>query len=313
MVSVDIKKLLIAAFNLSESKADDLAPAIESACERYEINTPLRVGMFLAQTSYESQGFTRFEENLKYSAKRLRQVFSKYFRTYAEAEAFAYKPYDIANRVYGGRLGNGAEETGDGYKHRGMGPIQLTGKDNQQRCGDAIGYDLVSNPELLANDLGVGFLAAGWYWNSRKLNAVADAGDMKRSTKKINGGYRGLSGRKKEYNRVMKFIRKSVQPEQPSLAKSRTVQGGVTAAIGGLGGVGGVATVFSQIQDGVNKVTQVSQDTAAAVSTVTDTVGSLQSQMHTVLGIAGLATVMVLGGVGYLLYARWDDRQRGFK
>ena len=156
---------------------------------------------FLAQLAHESGQLRRWNENLGYRWQGLRQVFPKYFKTDAEAQAFDRQDERIANRVYGGRLGNGPEESGDGWRYRGRGPIQLTGKDNYRTCGAAIGVDLVSQPERLETPE-VGCLAAGWFWTKRGLNALADAGDFVTITKKINGGLIGLEDREAFWERA---------------------------------------------------------------------------------------------------------------
>ena len=185
---------LVAVMPRAASVADQVTPALDAAMARYEIDTPARMAAFLAQLAHESGQLQRWNENLGYRWQRLRQVFPKYFKTDAEAQAFDRQDERIANRVYGGRLGNGPEDSGDGWRYRGRGPIQLTGKDNYRTCGAAIGVDLVSQPERLETPE-VGCLAAGWFWSKRGLNALADAGDFVAITKKINGGLIGLEDR----------------------------------------------------------------------------------------------------------------------
>lgn len=174
--------------------ADRVIPALDAAMQRFEITSPARSAAFLAQLAHESGDLQRWTENLGYRWQRLRQVFPKYFRTDAEAQPFDRQPERIANRVYGGRMGNGNEASGDGWRYRGRGPIQLTGKDNYRTCGQAIGIDLVTQPERLETPE-VGCLAAAWFWASRGLNALADAGDFVTITKRINGGLIGLEHR----------------------------------------------------------------------------------------------------------------------
>jgi len=162
------------------------------------ITDPNERAMFLAQTDHESGGFRNTEENLNYSAAGLRKTFAKYYKTDAAAQADARNPEAIANRVYGGRMGN--TDSGDGYKYRGRGVMQLTGKDNYEAAGKALGIDLVNNPDLL-KDPAVSAKVAIWYWNSR--NGLSDAGkaaDVVGATKKINGGTIGLDDRAAKFS-----------------------------------------------------------------------------------------------------------------
>ena len=189
--------------------------AIVATCQEFEINTPQRVAAFLAQTSHESGGYTMLSENLNYRAATLAACWPNRFAVLgadkkpikengklvptAVANAIAGKPELIANLVYSSRMGNGPAESGDGWKHRGMGVKQLTGKDNHKRCGDYLGVDLVANPELLLTpELAV--RSAGWFWKTNNLSVFADAGDIKGMTKKINGGYIGLEARQALYD-----------------------------------------------------------------------------------------------------------------
>jgi putative chitinase len=161
------------------------------------IDTTLRLSHFLSQVIHESGHFKYKSENLNYSAKALRSVFGKYFKTDAIANEYARKPEKIANRVYANRMGNGDENSGDGWKYRGRGLIQLTGADNYKRCGEALGLDLISNPDLIINDPDVCVKSACWFWNSKNLNNYADNDDCVSITKKINGGLNGIDDRKK--------------------------------------------------------------------------------------------------------------------
>ena len=185
---------LVAVMPRAANVADRVTPALAAAMARYEIDTPARMAAFLAQLAHESGQLQRWSEDLSYRWQRLRQVFPKYFKTDADAQEFDRQKERIANRVYGGRLGNGPEASGDGWRYRGRGPIQLTGKDNYRACGADIGVDLVNEPERLETPE-VGCLAAAWFWTKRGLNALADAGDFVAITKKINGGLIGLEDR----------------------------------------------------------------------------------------------------------------------
>lgn len=166
---------------------------LTAAMEAYEITTPAREAMFLAQTAHESMDFTALVEHMNYSAIRLRQVFPKYFSE-EEAEAYANNGPWIAERVYGGRMGNGPEGSGDGWRFIGRGLIHITGRSNYRECGAALGADLTASPELLELPDWAAASAA-WFWWSRGLNAMADAGDYEGVTRTINGGTIGLAER----------------------------------------------------------------------------------------------------------------------
>jgi putative chitinase len=185
---------LVAVMPKAAGVADQVTPALVAAMQRFEIEAPARRAAFLAQLAHESGQLRHWAENLNYGWQGLRKVFSKYFRTDADARAFDRQPERIANRVYGGRMGNGDEASGDGWRYRGRGPIQLTGKDNYRACGAAIGVDLVGEPARLESP-DVGFLAAGWFWAKKGLNDLADAGDFEEITRRINGGLNGLADR----------------------------------------------------------------------------------------------------------------------
>lgn len=160
------------------------------------IKDPKEQAMFMSQMDHESGGFKNYEENLNYSAKGLRKTFGKYYTSDEAAQADARNPEAIANRVYGNRMGN--TDAGDGYKYRGRGATQLTGKDNYSRAGKALGLDLVNNPDLAKDPANAAKIAA-WYWKDRNLGAAGKAGDVEAATRKINGGTNGLSDRKDKY------------------------------------------------------------------------------------------------------------------
>ena len=166
---------------------------LNATAERYEITTPRRVACWLGQLAHESQGFKRVVENLNYSAQRLLVVFPKYFDA-ALAEEYARNPARIASRVYGGRMGNGSEATCDGWHFRGRGLIQITGRENYQRCGEALGVDLIKRQGLLEQPM-YAALSAGWYWDRAKLNDRADRMDIAGITRAINGGTNGAQDR----------------------------------------------------------------------------------------------------------------------
>jgi putative chitinase len=166
---------------------------LQSACDRYSINTPLRVAAFLANVGVESARLTAVVENLNYSANGLLTTFPKYFNA-VQAAQYEHQPQRIANRVYAGRYGNGDEMSGDGWKFRGRSLIQITFRDNYASCGKAIALPLDSHPELLEQPCNAA-LAAGWFWDSRDLNKLADAGRFEGIVRAINGGLGSYSER----------------------------------------------------------------------------------------------------------------------
>ena len=185
------------------------AASMQEVFPTYEINTPHRVAAFLAQCGHESGGWTVFEENLNYSAQGLNGIFKKYFPTLESAQPYARKPEMIANKIYANRMGNGGPETGDGYKYRGRGPIQLTGKDNYRAFAKEMFDDwenLFENPDWVTADRDFALMSAIWFWNKNKLNVQADSGDIKLMTKKINGGYIGLEDRIKHYEEAIHLL-----------------------------------------------------------------------------------------------------------
>lgn len=176
---------------------------MESVLPEYGINTPDRIASFLAQCGHESGGWTKFEENLNYGAAGLMVVFKKYFPTQEIANAYARKPEKIANRAYANRMDNRDESSGDGWKYRGRGPIQITGKANITAFAKKFVEDwqsIVDNPALISTDKRLALLSAIWFWDTNNLNKFADAKDIKGMTRVINGGYNGLDERIKLYN-----------------------------------------------------------------------------------------------------------------
>lgn len=170
------------------------------------LTTPERQAMFIAQCGHESVGWSKFEENLNYSAKRLREVFGKYFPTDKLAAQYERHPQKIASRVYGGRMGNGPEDTGDGWKYRGRGAIQLTGKSNYLAfSNDVFGSNVIAdNPDAVATDLGTCLQSAFWYWKVRNIASVD--GDVPEATRRINGGKIGLAARTALYQEVLRAL-----------------------------------------------------------------------------------------------------------
>jgi putative chitinase len=179
-----------------------LEPLLETF-EKYDINTPKRQACFIGQAMHESGGFKHMVENLNYSAKGLMATWPSRFPDMDTAEKYERNPEKIANKVYSGRMGN--TEDGDGWKYRGRGIFQLTGKENYKNCSDGIGVDLIANPELLQEPK-CAALSAGWYYNKRNLNQYADIMDIETMTKRINGGTIGLEDRKAKINKVLDIL-----------------------------------------------------------------------------------------------------------
>jgi putative chitinase len=195
--------------------------AVVATCQEFEIDTPQRIAGFLAQTSHESGGYTMLSENLNYRAATLAACWPNRFAVLgadkkpvkengklvptAVANSIAGKPELIANLVYSSRMGNGAAESGDGWKYRGRGLKQLTGKDNYARCGTSLGVDFVGSPDLLLEPL-YAARSAGWFWKANALSTFADTGDIKGMTKKINGGLIGYEQRQALYDVCLKSV-----------------------------------------------------------------------------------------------------------
>jgi len=180
---------------------DAVIAQIPDTAAKFGINTPLRLAHFLAQCGHESGGFRAVQENLNYSAKGLNGIFRKYFPTEASAAAYARNPQKIASKVYGGRMGNGPESTGEGFKFRGRGYIQLTGKDNYRAFGSAINEDMTANPDKVATHYPL--LSAAWFFSKNGLHKIADEGAtdavVTKITKRVNGGTIGLADRIKHF------------------------------------------------------------------------------------------------------------------
>lgn len=172
---------------------------LPSVIKYYQIDTPLRMSHFLSQCHHESGGFKSTTENMKYSAARLLQVFPKHFKSLDDTKGYAMHPERIGNKVYANRLGNGDELSGDGYKYRGRGYIQLTGRHNYKIIDSYLDENIIDNPDLIATKYPL--FSAAWYWQSRKLNSTADKGATmeicEQVTRNINGGKLGLQSRYK--------------------------------------------------------------------------------------------------------------------
>jgi putative chitinase len=188
---------------------DAVIAQIPDTAAKFEINTPLRLAHFLAQCGHESGGFRLTKENLNYSAKGLNGTFKKYFPTLESATPYERKPDKIANKVYGGRMGNGPESSGDGAKYCGRGYIQLTGKDNYTAFGKSINEDMSANPDKVASSYAL--LSAAWFFNKNGLHKMADGGAtdavVTSITKRVNGGTIGLPDRIKHFNEFYNLLK----------------------------------------------------------------------------------------------------------
>jgi putative chitinase len=180
---------------------DAVIAQLPDTIAKFELNTPLRLAHFLAQAGHESGGFKAVNENLNYGAKGLLSIFKKYFPTEEKAKLYERKPEKIANLVYGSRMGNGAETTGEGYKFRGRGYIQLTGKDNYKAFDAVVTESIVDNPDLVATKYPL--LSAAWFFHKNGLHKLADNGAsdavVTQITKRVNGGTIGLADRIKHF------------------------------------------------------------------------------------------------------------------
>jgi len=202
-------------FNFTQAKFEEIIGKnpyadhwFEALCEilpDYDINTVPRVAAFLAQTAHESGGYKAIKENLNYKAESLMKVFPKYFPNQELAEQYAHNQEAIANRVYGGRMGNGDEHSGDGYAYCGRGLIQLTGHDNYKAFADSLSSSMEEIVEFLQTFEGC-VQSACWFWETNDLNTLADSGDIKAMTKRINGGYIGLEDRVKHYEHALEVL-----------------------------------------------------------------------------------------------------------
>ena len=178
---------------------------LQQLLPEYEINSSKRLAAFLAQCAHESSDFTAIKENLNYKAATLQKLFKKYFPTEELAKEFAGKPEKIANKIYANRMGNGSEESGDGYRYCGRGLIQLTGKDNYTNFGDSLEITPEEVTEYLETFEGA-VQSACWFWESNKLNQWADRGDILTLTKRINGGTIGLEDRIAHYEHALHIL-----------------------------------------------------------------------------------------------------------
>ena len=187
---------------------DTVIGQIPGVMDKFQINTPLRLAHFLVQCGHESGGFKLTNENLNYSADGLKKIFPKYFAQAGLAESYARQPEKIASRVYGGRMGNGDESTKEGFKFRGRGYIQLTGKSNYTEFDKFVNEDIMANPDLVATQYPL--LSAAWFFHKNGLNAIADKGaddaTVTSVTKRVNGGTIGLPDRIKHFKEYYSLL-----------------------------------------------------------------------------------------------------------
>ena len=188
---------------------DSVIAMLPDTIAKFELNTPLRLAHFLAQAGHESGGFKAVNENLNYGAKGLLGIFKKYFPTEEKAKLYERKPEKIANLVYGGRMGNGVESTGEGYKFRGRGYIQLTGKDNYKAFDAVVPENLLESPDLVATKYPL--LSAAWFFHKNGLHKLADGGAtdavVTSVTKRVNGGTIGLPDRIKHFKEYYDLLK----------------------------------------------------------------------------------------------------------
>jgi putative chitinase len=188
---------------------DSVIAMIPDTAAKFQIDTPLRLAHFLAQCGHESGGFRLTKENLNYSAKGLNGTFKKYFPTLASAVPYERKPDKIANKVYGGRMGNGPESSGEGAKFCGRGYIQLTGKENYTAFGKSINEDILSNPDKVSSNYAL--LSAAWFFSKNGLHKMADEGSsdivVTKITKRVNGGTIGLPDRIKHFKEYYNLLK----------------------------------------------------------------------------------------------------------
>lgn len=211
-----IKKQVLTALGVSSARAEKYLPDLNSLLPQHNIDTPLRVAHFLSQVLHESGRMKHTRENMNYSANGLRSTFGRHFSA-SQARAYARKPQRIGSRAYANRMGNGNETSGDGYRFRGRGLIQLTGRSNYKKFSTWIGEDVVADPDLVSDKHAVA--SAVYYWETTNLNALADIDDCRKVTKRINGGYNGLSDRMELLLKAKELLNADLQPailEEPT-------------------------------------------------------------------------------------------------
>ncbi len=182
---MDVKTLILCG--LTPTAARRFAPHLAAAAERFSINTPARIAAFIAQCRVESAGFTQMEEGLFYrDPERLLKIFPSRVKSLAQAQGLVRNPQGLANVVYGDRLGNGPASTGDGWRFRGRGVKQLTGRANYTEAAAALGRPYIDNPDLVAEDADA-CLTAAWFWHKTGCSALADSWQINEITRRVNG------------------------------------------------------------------------------------------------------------------------------
>jgi putative chitinase len=211
----------VIAAGVKRETAEKWLPHIHAAFEQFNITTKRQIAGWLAQTAHESGGFSRLEENLNYSADGMAAIWPNRFAVLGQdkkpvkkegkntpnkfALALHRKPEMIANVVYSNRMGNGSIESGDGWKYRGRGLKQLTGKNNYAACGKSLGFDLINAPDTLL-EMSWAALSAAWFWSVNNCAQFADKDDFVGLTKRINGGTIGLEDRTKRYKAILQTM-----------------------------------------------------------------------------------------------------------
>lgn len=188
----------------SHSAIETYTDYIILTAAEFDLNSPERIAAFISQIGHESGDLRHVVENLNYGVDGLLKTFRKYFNS-DNVSQYARKPELIANRVYANRMGNGDEDSGDGWKFRGRGLIQITGRENYLECGQDINHDLIEDPSYLETPEGA-CRSAGWFWGYRKLNVFADVGNIKEVSFRVNGGFNGLQDRIDRYHRALGIL-----------------------------------------------------------------------------------------------------------
>jgi putative chitinase len=189
----------------TEALADRWAESLNETCERFAIDTPFRIAGFISNTAHESAGFKAVTEGLNYTVAGLMRTWPQRFPTVEVAQRYAMQPEKIANRAYCDRMGNGNEASGDGWKFRGRGLIQLTGKNNYVAYSLACDNEALQKPEIVEQPK-YAAESAGWFWDVNRLNTLADAQDVGGMCRRINGGYNGLDDRQMKYSKIMDYF-----------------------------------------------------------------------------------------------------------
>ena len=207
-MQVTIQQLqAIAKTAAGKKAAEEFAPILNELFPKFNLNEPAVIAAFIAQAMHESAEFTRLTESFNYSPEvRLFNTFTTRFKTIQIAKNYFGKPEAIANFVYANRMGNGSEESGDGWRYRGRGVIQLTGKNNYVRFNEHAEQNIIENPDLVASNKELALRSACWFWEKNNLNQFADNKDFRELTRRINGGYNGLEDREKYYALALEHL-----------------------------------------------------------------------------------------------------------